>query len=332
MHPSDFISKPPDGVVILPDSASVRRKVKAVFSTKGRKVAVVAFVGQDAETYLGKYLRGTEIYCWPRAGGTNPHAIQDLRSKFGCKVYFANKLHMKIFWSRDRGCVIGSANLTNNALGENGLKEAGVFLDDSSLVKVDQIIKSIGAHLVTDVAVRKLIEEHKSYYAKNRPRHARKRARSFLDWYNSTPRESWKLGWFCEAAEFSKTANQIARKQYGLKEPEDFLYAEKISFDETDWVLVYKLHEDGCPIYSSSIAWLYVERLVRTNEEPDWPYEAIQFRPTKHFASPPFRIDPKFRKAFQAVGEELGARTMMPVKNCTPPKRLIDGLARLCRK
>ena len=71
------VNQPLDRVMILPDSASVQRQVKRVFSTKGRKVAVVAFVGQDAETYLGKYLRGTEIYCWPRAGGTNPRAIQD---------------------------------------------------------------------------------------------------------------------------------------------------------------------------------------------------------------------------------------------------------------
>jgi len=213
------VNQPLEGVVILPNSTSVRRKVKTVFSTKRRKVAVVAFVGQDAETYLGKYLRRAEIYCWPRAGGTNPHAIQDLRSKFGCKVYFADKLHMKVFWSRDRGCVIGSANLTNNALGENGLKEAGVFLADSSLVKIDQIIKSIGARPVTDSTLLKLIDEHKSYYAKNRPQLVRKRSRSFLDWYDSIPRESWKLGWFSEHAEFSRTATQIARKQYGLKEP-----------------------------------------------------------------------------------------------------------------
>src|SRR5688572_26365891 len=118
------VNQPREGVVILPNSTSVRRMVRTIFSTKGRKVAVAAFVGQDAEIYLRKYLRGTKIYCWPRAGGTNPRAIQDLQSTFGCKVYFADKLHMKIFWSCDRGCVIGSANLTNNALGENGLQEA----------------------------------------------------------------------------------------------------------------------------------------------------------------------------------------------------------------
>jgi hypothetical protein len=304
-----------------------------VFSTKGRKIAIVAFVGQDAETYLGKNLGKTEVYCWPRAGGTNPHAIQDLRSKFGCRVYFADKLHMKIFWSRDRGCVVGSANLTNNALGENGLKEAGVYLANSSLVKVDRIIKSIGGRLVTDAALRKLIDEHKSYYAKNRQAHVRKRSRSFLDWYNSTPRERWNLGWYSADVEFSKTANQIARKQYGLKEPDDFLRVNKRNnFKENDWVLAYKLHEDGRPIYSSSITWLYVERLVRTNEDADYPYEAIQFHRAKHFANPPFRIDARFRKLFKAVGEKLGSHTMMTEGTCIHPKKLTELLASLYRK
>lgn len=322
-----------NGVVVLPDSKSVRQQVKAVFSSRGRKVAIVAFVGLDAETYLGKYLNKTEVYCWPRAGGTNPHAIQDLRTKFGCKVYFADKLHMKIFWSRDRGCVIGSANLTNNALGENGLKEAGIYLADSSLVKVDRIIKAIGGRSVTDAALRKLIDEHKSYYAKNRQARARRRKRSFLDWYISTPRENLMLGWWCEGAESSTAANQIARKQYGLKEPDNFLRVTKANnFKENDWILVYKLREDGSCIYSSSIEWLYVERLVRTNEDSDYPYEAIQFHRTKHFANPPFSIDARFRKAFKIVGEKLGSHTMMPEGKCIAPKRLIDMMAKLCRK
>ena len=239
---------------------------------------------------------------------------------------------MKIFWSRDRGCVIGSANLTNNALGENGLKEAGVFLADSSLVRIDQIAKSIGAHPVTDAALQKLIEEHKSYYARNRPPHGRKRTRSFLEWYDSTPRQKWKMGWWCEDAEFSKVANQIARKQYGLKHPDNFLYAKKTSFKENDWILQYPLHVGGRPIYSSSICWLYAEQFVRTNEEPEWPYEAIQFRSLRHFDSPPFRIDAQFRRAFKAAGERLGNRTMMSARKFDPPDGLIDRVARLCRK
>lgn len=318
-------------VVVLPDSQSVRQQVKTVFSSEERKVAIVAFVGQDAETYLGKYPRMIEIFCWPKAGGTNPRAIQDLRTKFGCKIYFADKLHMKIFWSEDRGCVIGSANLTNNALGENGLKEAGVYLADSSLVDVKGIIKSIGARPVTDAALRKLLDEDKSYYAKNRQAHIRTKNRLFLDWYTSTPREPWKLGWWVAHEKFSEDSIEIARKEYGLEAPRDHLYAKKGSFDENDWILAFKLHEDGRPIYSSSIHWLYVERLVRTDEDDEWPYEAIQFRRISDFARPPFRIDEDFKRKFKAAGEKLDNRLMMPRRDCKPPQGLIERLARLYR-
>ncbi len=116
------------GAIILQDSKAVREKVKAILAAPGRKVAIVAFVGEDAEIYLGPKKMASRFTVGPRAGGTNPRAIRNLINKHDCKVHFVDRLHMKIFWSQKAGCVIGSANLTNNALGEYGLFEAGVFL------------------------------------------------------------------------------------------------------------------------------------------------------------------------------------------------------------
>lgn len=311
------------GVTVLPNSASIQKLIAKVLDTSSRKVAVVAFVGLDAETYLGKDLRRTAIYCWPKAGGTNPYAIQDLLNKYECKVYFVDKLHMKIFWSQDRGCVIGSANLTNNALGQDGLKEAGVYFPNSSSVDIDKIIGAINARPATAAEIARLISAHKKYYSKNMivTGHAAKK-RTFFDWCASRPRETWKLGWYQDEIEFSKIANEIARKEYSLSEPYEFMRGKKGNFEQDDWILMYKVTKKG-KILPGSIGWLYAERMINTKEDKVWPYEVIQFRPTKNYSTPPFSIDAKFRKAFKSAGESIGVEYMKPDASCVPPEILI---------
>ena len=44
------------------------------------RVVAVAFVGSDALSFIQSSPRKMAIYCWPRAGGTNPDAIDELSS------------------------------------------------------------------------------------------------------------------------------------------------------------------------------------------------------------------------------------------------------------
>lgn len=314
--------------IILSDSKAVRDKVNAIFASNGRKVAIVAFVGEDAEAYLGPKKKGIEIYCWPRAGGTNPRSIRDLINKHGCEVHFVNRLHMKIFWSQKAGCVIGSANLTNNALGENGLFEAGVFLPNSASVKIDGIIKYLPVFEADDDSIDKLDREHKAYYAKNGAGKLEQKMRSFSEWYDATPHEKWKLGWWSEEADFPKEAELMAKEEFGgnLK---TFLNAKKRMYVKNDWVLSYKVSENSGRIYRSDIHWLYVERFIPTtnNELPEWPYAAVQFNGLKHFGQPPFKIDSKFKEAFAAVAKDLGVDVMTPGRNCIPSDSLVKRIA-----
>jgi len=107
---------------------------------RGRRVIAVAFVGADALRFLPSP-EGIEIYCWPKAGGTNPHAIEQLQQA-GAIVYFVERLHMKIYASDGGGTVLGSANLTNNALGESGLLECGVYIDNG-VIDISQVLKNL---------------------------------------------------------------------------------------------------------------------------------------------------------------------------------------------
>ncbi|MET0645175.1 MAG: hypothetical protein ABW208_01055 [Pyrinomonadaceae bacterium] len=112
---------------VIYKSAEIREEIGRLFSSsKGRRVAVVAFVGDGAEEYVRKP-EGLHIYCWPKEGGTNPNALRKL-IRLGAKVHFADSLHMKVYWTEDRGAIITSANLCTNALGSGDLKEIGVRL------------------------------------------------------------------------------------------------------------------------------------------------------------------------------------------------------------
>ena len=85
---------------ILYTSGEVREAIVSLFeATSGRKVAISAFVGYGAEAYLGK-IKGLELICWPKAGGTNPHALRKLISK-GAKISFSDLLPSPLgFFSR----------------------------------------------------------------------------------------------------------------------------------------------------------------------------------------------------------------------------------------
>jgi hypothetical protein len=105
-----------------------------------RRVAISAFVGDGAEAFL-PFPKGIKLVCWPNPTGTNPRAVRVLLRK-GVDVRFSDSLHMKVYWSKHRGAIITSANLSTNALGAGGLKEVGVKLLPGEL-DIERILSSL---------------------------------------------------------------------------------------------------------------------------------------------------------------------------------------------
>jgi len=102
--------------MILYEANAIREKVKSVLSNRnGKRFALVAFVGRDALDFV-EQPSGLSVFCWPNVIATNPDGIKALLDG-GARVYFVDRLHMKLFWSEKGGAVIGSCNLTSNALG-----------------------------------------------------------------------------------------------------------------------------------------------------------------------------------------------------------------------
>jgi len=99
---------------------------QAIKKIEANKVAV-AYIGADYNQFINaKKLK--EIIVSPTVG-SNPYAISSLIKSIGISnVHFIDNLHSKLFIGQ-KGAIIGSANLSRNALGGTGLIELGVLFE-----------------------------------------------------------------------------------------------------------------------------------------------------------------------------------------------------------
>ncbi len=141
---------------VLYTSSDIHTRIKHIFGQPGksdRRVALVAYVGTDGSNYL-PHPEGLRVICNLSPGGTDPDTLRQLL-KDKAKVQVSDRLHMKVYWSKNRGCVITSANASSNALGKDGLREAGVWLP-SRTVDIDRLIRYASPRKLSERELRQL--------------------------------------------------------------------------------------------------------------------------------------------------------------------------------
>ncbi len=117
---------------ILYSSEEIRNNIVDLFNNPhNRRIAIDAFVSDGAEAYLPNP-SGLEVYCCPEPESTDPDTLIDLIER-GAKVYFVDKLHIKVYHCEGIGTIVTSANLSRNALGAGNLLETGVLLSSGDL-------------------------------------------------------------------------------------------------------------------------------------------------------------------------------------------------------
>ena len=308
---------------ILYTSAEVRKAIIDIFSTsKGRRVAITAFVGSGAEAYLPRP-KGIELVCWPKAGGTNPDALRKL-IKSGVKVSFSDALHMKVYWTEDKGAVITSANLSTNALGSGNLREIGALIP-SEQFDINKVIQQIKPRRVTKKELDQLEISHRAYYKVNKFKRAKVDAPSFVMWAEQPMRSEWRIGFWDEEGKASLTTKNMLKKQYNISAPNDFIGCPLNTYKENDWVLNFYLKKN-LPTY---IGWLYVDFVAKMQQSdeaysPEYPCQAVQVWPNSRYPEPPFKIDSHFRKALTVALKKFGVSKFKEIDPYKPPKRLIE--------
>ena len=257
------------------------------------------------------------MICWPKGGGTNPSEVRKLID-MGAEVYFADRLHMKLFWAERRGAIIGSANLTTNALGAGGLKEM-VVTAPSTAIDIDKLISSLDARQVTTKALRDLDTQHGAINWTTRGK--KPAAGTYSTWRNSKFPRNWKLGWWDEVVSNSAAAVRKAKADFNAK-PSAGIVGKKGDYRTHDWILTFGLGKRKI----KEIEWLYADFVIHysKSKSEEHPFEAVQVQSSGRRPPPPFALDASFRKAFSEACEEFGVEKIKALRSTRVPAKLLS--------
>ncbi|MHB1798951.1 MAG: phospholipase D-like domain-containing protein [Vulcanimicrobiaceae bacterium] len=256
--------------MILTRTADIGDKIRAVLKRgNGRRIAIVAFVGRDACKFIGDP-KGLEVYCWPNGAATNPDGIRDLQDA-GAKVYFVDRLHMKLFWSERGGYVIGSPNLSNNALDDTvatNLLESASYGSDSGIVPLDAILQQLkrrGIQEATAKLIGALEDEYfnrQAFRRANRPGKTTGRV-TFEKYLASSSAMPWSYVTWGRKYESSKRESEAASRyneehsDKRVRSGSSFVDASiQTKLDKAHrWVLEVRLVSNGDKIEAGPVWW-----------------------------------------------------------------------------
>jgi hypothetical protein len=235
-----------------------------------------------------------------------------MQSSVGASVHFVDKLHAKLYWVEGEGFVIGSANLTRNALGSGGLHEIALFDDDASSVDIDGIISQYTVRRPTTTELAALQVEHDRFWS-GLPESKRARVPTidFAAWSSLRGVRPWKLTWWDEEGDEARSSTERAEAE-GVDSIADFIPCREGDFASGDWVLTFKRTRNGI----GPIAWMLVELVSqlepaeRDADNPGWTHEALQLRAYHSPIRPPFALNPQFKQAFVKAAEAYGLKDL----------------------
>ena len=179
--------------LVLYSSDDVRRTLWELFKAGTERIAITAYVGEGADEYLA-HPKGIRLICSPTPGATSPNTLRRLMAK-GAVVEFVDALHMKVYWAKNRGTIVTSANLSKNAMGIGGLKEAGVLLGPDE-VDIERLLAELDRRPAAP-ELHRLDVMDKAYYSKLGCKQLRKKI-SYKTWFTLPNREAWKLLLYAE--------------------------------------------------------------------------------------------------------------------------------------
>jgi hypothetical protein len=312
---------------ILASSAAIRREISKLMTPgTNRRVAITAFVGDGARAFI-RSPKAVEITCWPKAGGTNPLELRRLQ-RAGAHIRFVDRLHMKVYWAARRGVIITSANLSTNALGAGDLKEFGVLLPPDSF-PIDSLMTSLKSRPFNKKDMERLEREHRKLKARQR-QYGKVERVSYQEWFELPARPEWKLGWWDTPGAPARQAKEIARADFNERSPHNFIVCRKHDYQETDWVLSFRLSEKR----ASSPRWVYVDFTVKISRNEgvysnEYPCQAVQVLTPRHYPQPPFAITKNFRAALREATITFGIKRLQQLQSTRAPK---DFLALIRKK
>jgi hypothetical protein len=282
---------------VLYNSDALHRRIKHVLGDpEDRRIAIVAYVGAEAEAFF-PHPEGMEIICDLKPGATSAKALNSLRKR-GANVCKSDQLHAKVYWSQRHGAVITSANASRAALGKSTQKEVGVFSPNSSAIDIARLRRNVRPKAIVPADLMKLARENrripKQYYAATLRSES---ADSFLDWMKTGELDKWK---FVVAPpvrfKLAQAARLEAKQSYGVRRAYDFIICSEKEIRKYDRILTFNDPSAG------GVRWMFADFVARVKPSDGpiykrkYPCQAVQVYPDANYAPPPFKVDAAFRK------------------------------------
>jgi hypothetical protein len=312
---------------ILYSSAEVHDAIKDVLADPqpdDRRVALVAFVGGQAQAFLPNP-EGLEVVCCLQSGSTDALTLNRLRKR-NAKIYKSERLHMKVYWSSRRGCVICSANASGSALGGGNQKEAGAWFSPN-VVDIDRLWDYTKPKLIEKGDLKRLARDAEKPGKRN-ANGSEEMPPDFLEWLTLSGRRDWKLGWWSEeATEFAEDAVEKAKQSYGVEEPNDFICVKQGQVQARNWLLKFRIPGE------TFIRWSYVDFVIKVRPSDKgafykgYPFQAVQANPPRLYPRPPFKIGKAFCSAFKKAIKTYGEEEIESLESLKPPKPLLNLIA-----
>lgn len=292
-------------------SAKVIRK--ALRELEPSSIAV-AYVGTGWKNYVStKHLR--EIVLSPTLG-SNPRAIEEMMQELGHEnVYFLDDLHSKIYLGTN-AALLGSCNLSNNGISDQGRLEAAVVLVSKKSRKqlAEQIehYKEVAKKLYPTrqkklMRLRKLKDEWNKLHWAGLGGVDGKKTPSLAD-YNSEL-DRIHVSWCgSEGSEYNLDKIRNAIPSADSVAPDGY-FADTLQIHEDDdvlvgdWILCWSCKNDGQPKKRGDISWMQVHHVISHGFD-DAQYSKLAGQAKSEFrepAAPPFVLDPPIKSAIREV-------------------------------
>ena len=319
-------------MTILTTNTQIRKAIcSLMLNPEPRRVILSGFIGAGAEMLIPNP-KGVEIYCWDRAGGTNPDAVRALIEK-GADVYFVRNLHAKVYWSSSQGCVIGSANLSQNGLGPSGLTEIAVQLPQGAF-DMDRYLRSLKAIRVTKKNLDAFELRCAIYRGRNEGKEVNEPGKSnkqgsvktpkFPEWFAkpSVTRREWRLEVFSDNFSVEDDQRLVAEEILDPADVGNAWYWTGTRGMTTPGRALLSVEVEGTERFK--ICWCFAQKQSRPAnlggilEETGAPFLAIQRAETSSFGPLPFAIDKPFRAAVKKLLREHNTWEYEPALKLAP--------------
>ena len=132
------------GYAILQGEGSIRKKIRELFTIRTRSRRRVILGPLAALVPLDHFpdIRDVEVYSWgqEKLGDMKPLATLAER---GVRINWVNPMHLRLYWVKGKGAVIGPGLKTSNFLAEfdgEDQRDLALYLDAGALMAVDEVL------------------------------------------------------------------------------------------------------------------------------------------------------------------------------------------------